>query len=129
VLSGENKEAFPGNSSVIAQMHPTCHVYGTDLSAIQPRNSATNCTFLVEDAEEDDWIHGHSNLYDYIHLRAVFSCFDDPRKVMRNCYKNMRPGGWIEYNDGVPLPGSMDGNLEGKYGLLMFLKPFDTCSD
>jgi hypothetical protein len=89
-------------------------VYGTDLSAIQPHDVVPNCTFLVEDAEEDEWLHGHSHLYDYIHLRFTFSCFDDPKKVVRNCFKNMRPGGWIEYHEAIPMPGSMDDNLAGK---------------
>lgn len=38
-------------------------------------------------------------MFDYIHLRVVFTCFDDPRGVLQTIYDNLKPGGWVEYQD------------------------------
>lgn len=84
-----------------AEQNPSCQVIGTDLSAIQPTPRVPNCSFVVEDSEEE-WVFISTDepiQFDYVHLRAVASCFDDPRKVMKQAYNNLRPGGWIEYLD------------------------------
>jgi hypothetical protein len=36
-------------------------------------------------------------MFGYIHLRMVFTCFDDTREVIRQAYENMNPGAWIEF--------------------------------
>lgn len=72
-------------------------VLGADLSAIQPDVGALpNCEWLRDDVDEE-WIE--YGIFDYIHLRAVCTCFNDPRKVMRQAYQHLNPGGWIEYQD------------------------------
>jgi hypothetical protein len=83
-------------------------VVGTDLSAIQPPEvPAPNCEFVKEDSEED-WVYPNVPGFDYVHLRFTFSCFDDPKKVMKNAYENMNPDGWIEYYDNTTVIRSMD---------------------
>ncbi|ORY65491.1 S-adenosyl-L-methionine-dependent methyltransferase [Pseudomassariella vexata] len=79
-----------------ADKSPLSHITGTDLSAIQPNNAPPNCHFLKDDAEEE-WVFPHK--FDYVHLRFVFSCFSDPKNVMRNAFGSMKPGGWIEFQD------------------------------
>jgi ubiquinone/menaquinone biosynthesis C-methylase UbiE len=97
-----------------AEQYPQCKVIGTDLSKIQPDPTSMrlNCEFLKEDAEEA-WIYDHK--FDYVHLRAVVSCFDDHRTVMRHAFDNIKPGGWIEYQDGSCECNIMEGSpvLEG----------------
>lgn len=56
-----------------------------------------NCSFVREDAEKDEWIFPAA--FDFIFLRMVVSCFDDARVIIRKAFDNLRPGGWIEYND------------------------------
>lgn len=85
---------------------------GTDLSAIQPRSSIPNCEFIRDDAEAEWLFNGIQ--FDYVHLRFVYTCFNDQRLVMQNAFKNMKPGGWIEYQDSTMEVQSMDDNLEGK---------------
>ncbi|KAK8851378.1 S-adenosyl-L-methionine-dependent methyltransferase [Apiospora arundinis] len=80
-----------------ARRHPDSHIVGTDLSLIQPANSPANCEFIKDDAEED-WVFPQYK-FDYVYLRAVFTCFNDPRRVMRHAFDNMKEGGWIEYMD------------------------------
>jgi hypothetical protein len=55
-----------------------------------------NCSFEREDAE-DMWTL--NRMFDYVHLRMMFTCFDNPRKVMRRAFAHMNPGAWIEYQD------------------------------
>jgi hypothetical protein len=73
-------------------------VIGSDLSLIQPDVSATvpNVGFIREDTE-DEWVH--SAPFDFIHARLMFSCFEDHRIVVKKAFDNLKPGGWIEYQD------------------------------
>lgn len=94
-----------------ADLHPEAHIIGTDLSAIQPLNSLPNCTFIKDDAEEE-WVFPEK--FDYVHLRFVFSCFNDPKSMMEKAFDSMCSGGWIEYQDpSVAQNGSIDGNIDG----------------
>jgi hypothetical protein len=43
----------------------------------------------------------------------MVTCFDDPLQVMKNAYDNMKPGGWIEYQDGPAYCTSVDGTHHG----------------
>ncbi|KAJ2904068.1 hypothetical protein MKZ38_008879 [Zalerion maritima] len=80
-----------------AQEFPGCRVTGTDLSPIQPQYVPPNCQFEIDDAE-DEW--AFSTPFDYIHGRALLSCFSDPASVIREAYKSLAPGGWLELQDG-----------------------------
>lgn len=78
-------------------MHPQATVIGTDLSLMQPVDAAPpNCTFIRDDIE-DDWVFDRP--FDYVHLRMMVTCFDDPRGVLQRIYDNLQPGGWVEYHD------------------------------
>ncbi|KAF7517466.1 hypothetical protein G7054_g13806 [Neopestalotiopsis clavispora] len=80
-----------------AKENPDSQVYGMDLSAIQPaKHGASNCNFDVDDAEEE-WT-GYP-MFDYVHLRFTNVCFYNPKAVMEHAFKNLNPGGWIEYQD------------------------------
>lgn len=57
-----------------------------------------NCKFIVEDAE-DDWDHDHP--WDYIHGRALLTCFADPKSILQKAYDNLAPGGYLELQDTV----------------------------
>ncbi|KAK6829448.1 hypothetical protein PG995_004020 [Apiospora arundinis] len=95
-----------------AEENPTAEVIGTDLSMIQPLPWTPNCQFILENSETDDWLFPHR--FDYVHLRAVLSCFSDVRTVIRRAYDHLEAGGWIEFQDGVfELVGHTDGSLEG----------------
>lgn len=38
-------------------------------------------------------------LFDYIHLRAMFMCFLRPQALVQTMYDNLKPGGWVEFQD------------------------------
>ncbi|KAK7918404.1 hypothetical protein PG985_010278 [Apiospora marii] len=93
-----------------AKQHPNATVIGTDLSAIQPANAPSNCEFLKDDAEAE-WVF--TDPFNYVHLRFIFTCFNDPFKVFRSAFANLKPGGWIEIHDTEAQPQRMDGSTEG----------------
>jgi SAM-dependent methyltransferase len=79
-----------------ADSHPSTHVVGTDLSPIQPVYVPPNCTFEVDDAE-DEWLF--RTPFSYIHARAILSCFKDPLHVIQSAYNALSPGGILEFQD------------------------------
>ncbi|KAI1866245.1 uncharacterized protein JN550_007633 [Neoarthrinium moseri] len=86
-------------ASEFAEQHPQSTVIGSDLTLIQPTPGLPNLNFVQEDAEEE-WLYSYK--FDYIHLRYVYTCFDDPRRVIKSAFENLNPGGWIEFQDGSP---------------------------
>jgi hypothetical protein len=70
------------------------------MTPIQPPARVPNLGFEIEDAEEP-WIHEHK--FDYIHARYVYTCFDNPRAVIRSAFEFLNPGGWMEFQDASPL--------------------------
>lgn len=81
-----------------AEQFPEAHVLGTDLSPIQPNFVPVNCSFEIADAE-DEWTFSHK--FDYIHGRALMSCFADPRSIIQKAYDALEPGGYLELQDGL----------------------------
>lgn len=79
-----------------ADLHPESTVVGTDLSPIQPDWIPANCFFEIDDAE-DEWTFGEP--FDYIHARSIFCCFADPARLIREAYRHLSPGGWLEIQD------------------------------
>ncbi|KAK0724066.1 S-adenosyl-L-methionine-dependent methyltransferase [Lasiosphaeris hirsuta] len=90
--------------------HPAAQVLGTDLSPIQPEYVPPNCRFEIDDAE-DEWLF--SETFDYVHLRMMFHCFRDHVGVMRSALAQMRPGGYMEWQDWLCVLQSSDDSIRG----------------
>jgi hypothetical protein len=69
-----------------------------------------NCQFEVDDVE-DDWTY--SRKPDFIHGRAMFTCFKDPKAVFQKAFDALAPGGYFEMQDIYFKPHSNDGTVEG----------------
>jgi len=93
-----------------AAKSPSTTVVGSDLSAIQPHFVPPNCQFEVDDAE-DEWTY--SQKFDFIHGRAMFTCFKDPASVFRRAFDALEPGGYFEMQEVLFQPQSADGTVEG----------------
>ncbi|RSL67395.1 hypothetical protein CEP52_012730 [Fusarium oligoseptatum] len=76
-----------------ADLYPSAEVVGTDLSPIQPRWTPPNCTFEVDDLEQD-WVY--HNKFDYIHARELGGCVSDDEKLFRQAFEHLAPGGYFE---------------------------------
>ncbi|KAH8662111.1 S-adenosyl-L-methionine-dependent methyltransferase [Xylariales sp. PMI_506] len=79
-----------------AQENPNSQVLGIDLSPIQPDFIPPNVTFEIFDVE-DEW--SFTQKFDFIHMRAVVTCFKDPRAVIASAVEALEPGGYIELRD------------------------------
>ncbi|KAF1954055.1 S-adenosyl-L-methionine-dependent methyltransferase [Byssothecium circinans] len=81
-----------------AEQNPESKVLGTDLSPIQPDYVPANLSFEIADAE-DEWTY--SRPFDFIHGRALLSCFTDPKSMIEKAYASLAPGGYLELQDGL----------------------------
>lgn len=106
----------------MAHEYPGSTVIGTDLSPIQPAMVPNNCSFEIGDAEESDWGFEESP-FDYIHARAMVTCFKDGRSIVQHVWDNLAPGGYFELQDPcMPLrcdDGTMEGTALGEWSRLM----------
>jgi trans-aconitate methyltransferase len=69
-----------------------------------------NCRFEISDAEEE-WTY--TRLFDYIHGRALVSCFRHPPSVLSSIFNHLSPGGYFEFQDPIMPLKSIDGTLSG----------------
>ena len=69
---------------------------GTDLSPIQPRWVPPNLRFEIDDAESE-W--AYKSKFEFIHLRTLGGSIKDVPKLLRQAYNNLKPGGWIEWQE------------------------------
>jgi hypothetical protein len=106
--------------------YPSANVIGTDLSPIQPElyvpaisfrfqtsshpSVPPNCHFEVDDAE-DPWLFSHH--FDYIHGRALATCFKSHMTVIKSAFNHTRPGGYIELQDCIIPFVCMDDSMKG----------------
>jgi hypothetical protein len=82
-------------------------------TAVNPlRSVPPNCRFEIDDAEEE-WIY--SQPFDYIHGRALVSCFKDPPSIIASIFSNLSPGGYFEFQDPIMPLKSINGTLTGTY--------------
>jgi len=80
----------------VADAHPSCEVIGNDLSPIQPIWVPPNVSFEVDDVES---LWPERPPFDFIHSRYMAGSIVDWPGLMRQCYQNLKPGGWVEFQD------------------------------
>ncbi|OCL08663.1 S-adenosyl-L-methionine-dependent methyltransferase [Glonium stellatum] len=91
-----------------ATMYPSAEVIGTDLSGpIQPTNVPPNCTFLIDDATAD-W--AFPKKFDFIHVRMISIGIKDWPRFFNECFKSLKPGGWVEMQEWSAPFGCDDGS-------------------
>ncbi|KAL2064371.1 hypothetical protein VTL71DRAFT_4865 [Oculimacula yallundae] len=93
-----------------AQENTESTVIGTDLSPIQPLYVPPNCQFEVDDAE-NEW--NFTEPFDYIHARAIVTCFKDNPAMVQKIFNNLKPGGYFEFQDPCFPMLCDDNSLEG----------------
>ncbi|KKA18661.1 hypothetical protein T310_7381 [Rasamsonia emersonii CBS 393.64] len=91
--------------------YPSAEVIGNDLSPIQPTMVPPNLRFLVDDIEAE-WVDDGTP-YDFIHARYLCYSIKDFKKLLKQCYKHTKPGGWVEFQDWDALARSEDGSMKG----------------
>lgn len=79
-----------------ADRYPAAKVIGTDLSPVQPVYVPPNCHFYVDDATKD-W--NFDAPFDFIHGRMLVVGIKDWRALFQQCFNNLTPGGFVEFQD------------------------------
>ncbi|EFX05449.1 umta methyltransferase family protein [Grosmannia clavigera kw1407] len=90
-----------------ADEYPSAEVLGSDLSPIQPQWTAPNCSFEVDDFE-DNWTYNRK--FDYIHTREIGGSVADIDKLIQRAYEHLAPGGYFEIQTSVSRFVSDDGS-------------------
>ncbi|KAL7268687.1 hypothetical protein RUND412_008680 [Rhizina undulata] len=93
----------------MADMYPTAQVLGTDLSPIQPCLVPTNLHFEIENSE-DTWPY-EFDCFDFVHFRHMVGAIADWKKLIKQAFHHIKPGGWIEAQDFLPQPSCDDGTF------------------
>ncbi|OBT72693.1 hypothetical protein VF21_08799 [Pseudogymnoascus sp. 05NY08] len=107
----------------MADLYPSAEVIGTDVSAIQPDWVGPNCSFEIDDAEQD-WLY-EPNSFDFIHNRNFVCAIRNWERLVGQTFRHVKPGGWVEWHEKYPLFLSDDGSLKddcaiAKWGTTFF---------
>nr|XP_036579209.1 methyltransferase domain-containing protein [Colletotrichum truncatum]KAF6786695.1 methyltransferase domain-containing protein [Colletotrichum truncatum] len=89
--------------------HPEADVLGFDLSATQPEFVPPNVQFEIDDLD-NEWIY--SRPFDYIHIRGMSGSVRNWPELLKKCYDNLKPGGFIELQEAEFNILSADGTAE-----------------
>ncbi|KAL7273529.1 hypothetical protein RUND412_003609 [Rhizina undulata] len=92
-----------------AEQFPEVEVIGVDLSPTRPAWSPPNATFEIADVEEA-W-QFEDNSLDYIHIRHMAGHIYDWPRLYAQAFKALRPGGWIEVQEGTDWFTSDDNSI------------------
>ncbi|KAH7018556.1 S-adenosyl-L-methionine-dependent methyltransferase [Microdochium trichocladiopsis] len=80
----------------VGDKFPSAIVTGLDLSPIQPVWIPPNVNFIIDDAE-DEWMNGSA--WDLVHCRGMSTTIKDPHKLCQQTFDNLKPGGWMEWQE------------------------------
>jgi len=67
------------------------------LSPIQPSWVPPNVKFELDNCELP-WTFD-DNSFDFIHVRLLLGCIEDWPRLYRECYRCLKPGGWLEQQE------------------------------
>ncbi|KAG5656888.1 hypothetical protein KAF25_011057, partial [Fusarium avenaceum] len=99
--------------------HPSSEVIGNDLSPIQPEWNPPNCTFEIDDFE-DEWLYQTG--FDFIHGRELGGCITDRDRLLRQAFKHLVPNGYIELQGVDAHLYSDDGTIEQAPNAQLWMK-------
>ncbi|KAK8017096.1 hypothetical protein PG993_015285 [Apiospora rasikravindrae] len=80
----------------VGDQFASAEVMGIDLSPIQPVWLPPNVKFLIDDCE-DEWLNGDG--WDLVHFRTMSAVLKNVPKMCEQAYANLKPGGWIEWQE------------------------------
>ncbi|KAF4974129.1 hypothetical protein FZEAL_8939 [Fusarium zealandicum] len=113
-------------AEVFLSEHPSAEVIGNDLSPIQPEWNPPNCTFEVDDYE-DEWVYRKE--FDFIHARELEACVGDEDLLLQRAFQHTRSGGYIELQGVSARFESDDGTIEKAPNAQLWMKQLiEACS-
>ena len=106
----------------LAQKYPRSTVRGVDLSPIQPPRVPGNVFFGVDDFE-DDWPYA-PGFFDFVHMRFALWAVDDRMALLSKMYHYTKPGGYVEFQEFIPVLECDDGTLPPAHAAPNALRDF-----
>ncbi|KAJ5669712.1 hypothetical protein N7462_010782 [Penicillium macrosclerotiorum] len=94
----------------MAPHFPETAITGTDLSPVQPTEVPHNVHFLLDDATEDEWLWD-SDHFDFIHIAHMTGAMPSFKRILRQSYKHLKPGAYIECHEMDPKPKCDDNTM------------------
>lgn len=110
-----------------ADEYPNCNVIGTDISPIQPSWVPPNLQFQIDDCTQP-WTYDPSSL-DYVHMRWLVGSVADWTALMRDAFRCLKPGAYIESHEGSPNLTSDDGTVTETSAVAQWGKLFRSGGD
>jgi SAM-dependent methyltransferase len=108
----------------VADLYPGATVTGTDLSPIQPDWVPPNATFELHDCKQMPW--DFTKTFDLIHTQLLNAfAIRDWEEFYRECYNNLRPGGWVESHEFDLMVRSPDDSLPKDSAIVKWLLQWD----
>lgn len=98
----------------MADKFPSTEVLGVDIAATQPPFVPPNCSFEIEDVE-DDWPY-KPNHFDFIHGRDLMTAVRDWPRLIEQSYNHLKPGGWIQLASTIPGALTDDDSIPANSG-------------
>jgi len=105
-----------------ADTYPSAEVIGADLSPIQPSWVPPNCTFEVDDIE-NEWVW-QKNHFDFIHSRNLTQSIRDWPRYVSQMYEHTKPGGYVELIEIEPTLKCDDGSVPPKAAVFRYYELF-----
>ncbi|KAH9222060.1 S-adenosyl-L-methionine-dependent methyltransferase [Leptodontidium sp. 2 PMI_412] len=120
----------------MAELYPSAEVLGLDIAPVQPQwygylpwnpkghganmfeRVPPNCIFEIDDVEMP-WTLAQDS-YDFIHARDLLLSIRDWPKLVDQCYKTLKPGGYLELQCIYPRLKCDDDSTPHNSGLWMF---------
>lgn len=97
----------------IAKRHPDSEILGIDLNPVPPPPFIVpNVQFLIADVFEEWRFASTCRHFDFVHVRSLGEPADKKR-LFKNIYEHLAPGGWVEFQEWVLHAQSSDRSLEG----------------
>ncbi|KNG88356.1 hypothetical protein ANOM_003583 [Aspergillus nomiae NRRL 13137] len=109
-----------------AASQPTSQCLGIDLDVPDKTQFTPNCRFRSIDVESD-W--GYVEEFDYIYIRGLAACIMDWPGLFRQCWRALRPGGYMEISDFGYSSKSETNSLDPTCGLLRWEQLINEAGD
>lgn len=93
----------------IADEFPNAEVIGVDIAPTQPQWVPPNCHFELDDIEKP-WTWKDNSL-DFIFARDLILAIRDWPGLIDQCFKALKPGGWVEFQCVTGILKCDDGTL------------------
>ncbi|KAJ5959598.1 uncharacterized protein N7479_006748 [Penicillium vulpinum] len=94
----------------MSALFPNAQITGTDLSPVQPTEVPPNVHFLIDDATEEEWLWSN-DYFDFIHTGHMTGSVPSFKRILRQSFKHLKPGAYMECHEPDPKPKCDDGTM------------------